>query len=352
MNQSIFDLVTSANVVAYWIEKNVNEQPMLGETLFPLQREIGVRLDWIKGSNNQPVALRLSAYDSKAIRRDREGIESYQTKMPFFKESMYIDEEMRQSLNTLMQTSNTAMINSIITKIFEDQIKLIAAARISLERMRMELLQSGTITLSSNGQSYTYDFEVPVDQKMTASTDTEDAKAWSNPDADIIKDVNDIKDAMKAKGITITKAICNSSVINYLVKNNNIKNQIYVLAGGAISSISSARALSYLQEETGIVFYAYDNVYVDEDGAAHKYIADDTVVFLPDGALGETHLGTTPEESDLMNGNTDANVSIVDGGIAVTAYKTIDPVNVEMKVSMVGMPSFERANEVVILDVK
>ena len=45
-----------------------------------------------------------------------------------------------------------------------------------------------------------------------------------------------------------------------------------------------------------------------------------------------------------------ANVSLTNGGIAVTTYGTQDPVNVEMKVSMVGMPSFERANEVVILD--
>jgi hypothetical protein len=29
-----------------------------------------------------------------------------------------------------------------------------------------------------------------------------------------------------------------------------------------------------------------------------------------------------------------------------------DPVNVEMKVSMVALPSFERANEVYILDVQ
>lgn len=53
-----------------------------------------------------------------------------------------------------------------------------------------------------------------------------------------------------------------------------------------------------------------------------------------------------------MSGATDANVNIVDTGIAVTTYKTVDPVNVEMKVSMVGMPSFERANEIVILDVR
>jgi len=344
MNQSIYDLVTAANVVAYWLELNINEQPMLGETLFPTKRVVGIKLDWIKGAKNQPVGLRLAAYDTKAIRRDRQGIEEYSTKMPFFKESKYIDEDMRQKLNTLIgNNNNKELINSIIREIFNDEIELISAALISLERMRMEAVTNGTITLSSNGQSYNYDFGVPADQKVTASV------AWSNPNADIIKEINDIKDMMKAKGVTLTKAICNSTVVKALRTNTNIKNQIYVLAGGSISSISSARALSYLQEETGIVFYAYDNVWIDENGDGHKYIPDDTLVLLPDGALGSTCMGTTPEESDLMASGI-ADVRVLNSGIAVTGYKTVDPVNVEMKVSMVGLPSFERANEIVILD--
>lgn len=340
---SIFDLVTAANVVGYWIEQNVNKQPLLGETLFPYTREIGVRLDWIKGANNQPVGLRLSAYDSKAIRRDREGIESYTTKMPFFKESMYIDEEMRQQLNTLLQTNNSALVNSLVARIFRDQIKLIEAAKITLERMRMEVLTNGTITLASNGQAYSYDFGVPDAQKTTVAT------SWSNASADAVADINAIVTAMRAKGVEITRAVCNSSVIEDLKKNTAIKNQIYVLAGGSISSISSAKVLEFLKQETGVTFYAYDNVYVNEAGNAVKYVADDTVVFLPEGTLGETHMGVTPEESDLQALGT-ANVSVIENGIAVTTYGTEDPVNVEMKVSMVGMPSFERANEVYILD--
>lgn len=340
---SIFDFVTAKNVVEYYIEKNVNQQPLLGETLFPYQREIGVRIDWIKGAGNQPVALRLSAYDAKAIRRDREGIEQYNTKMPFFKESMYIDEELRQKLNTLLQTSNTTLINQIVARIFDDQIKLLKAASVALERMRMEVLMSGTITLASNGQSYNYDFGIPAEQKAEVSV------SWTNPDADIIKDINDIKKYMKAKGITITKGVCNSSVIDCIVKNNSIKNTIYVLAGGNIASISETQALNFIYDRTGVSLYSYDNVYVNEDGSASKYVADNTVAFLPDGALGKTHMGTTPEESDLGALGT-ANVSIVDNGVAVTTYGTEDPVNVEMKVSMVGMPSFERANEVYILD--
>ncbi len=340
---SIFDLVTSANVVAYWLERNVNEQPLLGETLFPYQREIGIKLDWIKGAGNQPVALRLSAYDAKAIRRDREGITEYTTKMPFFKESMYIDEELRQQLNLVLDSNKSGLINSILAKIFDDQIKLINAAKISLERMRMEALTSGTITLASNGQAYDYDFGIPADQKAEVET------SWSDPKADIIGDINNIVTAMAAKGVKITRAVCNASVVNALVKNESIKNQIYVLAGGAIASISAARALDYVYETTGVRFYQYDNVYVAENGNATKYVADNTVAFLPDGTLGETHMGITPEESDL-NALRTANVTVLPNGIAVTTYGTEDPVNVEMKVSMVGMPSFERANEVYILD--
>lgn len=340
---NLFEFLSSTNMVAYWLEKHVNDHPLLGETLFPVKKELSIKMDWIKGANDQPVALRLSAFDAKSIRRDREGIEQYTTKMPFFKESMYVDEEMRQQLNLLMATNNEAMIQQIIARIFDDQIKLIDSALISLERMRMEALTTGTITLSSNGQGYSYDFGIPEDQIITADT------SWSDKTADLIGMISEIKSDMKEKGVTLTRAIINESVAKNFRANENLKQAIYVLAGGVIPSITSERALAYLYEETGIEFYVYDNVYVDEEGVAHKYIPDNTVVFLPEGAMGSTHLGVTPEESDLMASNV-ADVSIVYNGIAVTNSLEVDPVKVETKVSMVGLPSFERANEVVILD--
>lgn len=343
-NMTIFDLVTPENLVQYWTELHVNDQPLLGETLFPTIREIGLDISWLKGSTGQPVALRLSAFDSKAIRRDRKGFENYRTEMPFFKESKYIDEKMRQQLNTLIQTRNQVQINQILVKIFDDLVELVDAALVALERMRMEAVTTGTITLASNGQAYTYDFDVPTEQKTTVT------KSWSDPTADIINDINKIVTDMKAKGVTITRAICNNSVVEDIKKNNNIKNQIYVLAGGSISSISSARALSYIYDETGVEIYSYDNVYVDEDGDAVKYVPDDTVVFIPDGTLGNTHIGTTPEESDLMGSPSSANVQIVNNGIAVTTHAEHDPVMVETKVSMVALPSLDRAGDIHILD--
>lgn len=342
---NLFEFLSSSNMVAYWLEKHVNDQPLLGETLFPIKKEVSIKMDWVKGVSDQPAALRLSSFDAKSIRRDRQGIESYTTTMPFFKESMYVDEEMRQQLNLLIgaNSNNQAMIDQIIARIFDDQIKLIDSALISLERMRMEALTTGTIELESNGQKYSYDFGVPEDQQKTATA------KWSNADTDIIGEITSIVSDMKAKGVTLVRAVCNESVAKAFRTNTNLKNSIYVLAGGSIPSISTTRALSYIYEETGIEFYVYDNVWVDEEGKAHKYVPDNTVVFLPAGDLGATHLGVTPEESDLMASSV-ADVSIVNNGIAVTNSKEVDPVKVETKVSMIALPSFERADEVVILD--
>lgn len=342
--KSIFDLVTSINIAQYWIEKNVNEQPLLGETLFPNTKEIGVKLEWIKGAKNQPVALRLSAYDAKAIRRDRKGIEKYETEMPFFKESMYVDEELRKNLNTMLQTNNQAIVNQILAKIFDDEIELIKASYVALERMRMEVLTTGTIKLASNGLSYSYDYGVDASQKKTVTT------SWSDPTADIIGDIVSYVEDMKAQGVTITRAICNSSVAKYFRTNTAIKNGVYVFANGTVN-VNSARALDYIYNETGVSIYVYDNVYVNEDGEDVKYIPDDTFVLMPDGTLGETHFGVTPEESDLIN-SLAADVELVDNAIALTTHKEHDPVTVETKVSMVALPSFERANEIVIVDTK
>lgn len=339
---SISELVTAQNIAAYWEEKNQNAQPLLGETLFPKKKRLGTKLEWIKGANNQPVALRTSTFDAKAIRRDREGIDQFDTKMPFFKESKYIDEEMRQELNNLIASNNQEVINAILTNIYDDEAELIDASEISLERMRMEALTTGTITLADNGQSYEYDYLLEADQKVTSTSD------WSSANADILGDIVKVVEDARARGVAITRAVCNSSVAKNFRTNTAIKNAVYVFANGTVP-VTTARALDYIFNETGVRFYVYDNVYVNESKQAVKYVPDNTVVFMADGDLGYTNMGTTPEESDLRN-NLNANVAIVNGGVAVTTSQSVDPVNVETKVSMVALPSFEKANNIVILD--
>ena len=262
--------------------------------------------------------------------------------MPFFKESVYVDEDMRQQLNNFIDANKPEIVDRILARIFDREAKLIDATGVTLERMRMEALTTGTITLSSNGQAYAYDYGVTAEQKKTVAT------SWSNPDADIIGDIVNYVEEMKAKGIEITRAIINSSVAKNFRTNTALKNAIYVFANGTVN-VTTARALDYIYNETGVSIYVYDNVYVNENGEAVKYVPDNTMVLLPNGILGQTHLGVTPEESDLMN-SLAAEVELVNNAIAVTTHTEHDPVTVETKVSMVALPSFERANEIIIVD--
>ena len=94
----------------------------------------------------------------------------------------------------------------------------------------------------------------------------------------------------------------------------------------------------------------YNKQYKKEDGKAAKFYPDNIVMMLPSGALGSTWYGTTPEERTLMS-SSEADVSIVNTGVAVTVKVTSDPVNTKTTVSEIVLPSFERMEECYALEV-
>ena len=81
-------------------------------------------------------------------------------------------------------------------------------------------------------------------------------------------------------------------------------------------------------------------------GDSVKYIPDGYVVLVPDGKVGEMWYGTTPEEADLRAGMTNASVSIVNNGVAVTTIKEPHPVNTNIIASEIVLPSFQKMDAV------
>ena len=159
---TIFDLVAAQEIVAYWEELVQDEAPYPCEELFPDDKKRGLKLSWLKGSKGLPVVLKTSACDVHAIPRPRIGFEKLSAEMPFFKESMYIDEELRQELNMVLETGNQAYIDSVMNRIFDDQMQLLRGARASRERMRMMALTTGVVSMANNGQAFTYDYQIPA----------------------------------------------------------------------------------------------------------------------------------------------------------------------------------------------
>lgn len=343
---TIFDLVLSAELVAYWEALTQDEAPYIGEELFPADKKRGLNLQWIKGSQGLPVVLKNSAFDVAAIPRARIGFDKLSANMPYFKESTYIDEELRQELNMVLETGNQAYIDSVMNRVFDDETRLLRGAAAAREMMRMMALTTGVITMESNGQVFNFDYGVPAEHKITVGT------SWSDlTNSDPMEDIRQAKEQiLDDTGAIITRAICDGKTWRNLRNNEKIKKEIFVLTNGA-GAISDNRLRTYLMDELGIEVVVNDKRYIDNTGATVKYIPEDVFVMFPDGALGKTWFGTTPAESDLMTGSA-ANVALTDTGVAVTTVKKEDPVQVETIVSMICLPSFEQANQIAIIDTK
>lgn len=344
---SIFDLIKAPELTSYWEEHIQDQPPYLGEELFPADKKLGLRLDWIKGAKGLPVVLKPSAFDVGAVPRPRIGFDKLSAMMPFFKESTYIDEELRQELNMVMETRNQAYIDAVTRRVFDDEIRLLDGARARREQMRMMALTTGAISVAANGQAYSYDYGIPNTHKDTVSTDWDDF-VNSDPIEDLRLAMDTIEDDT---GIRPTRGVCTRKTWNYIRNNQKIIKTIFVLSNGQVGAISDERLTQYIDDELGLELVIYGKRFKNDSGQVTQFVPDDMVALFPTGNLGTTWFGTTPEESDLMSGTAD-NVSITDVGVAVTTMKKSDPVNVETKVTMICLPSFETADSVFLLDVK
>lgn len=344
MAKTIFDLVTAADITAYWETMANQRAPYVGEQLFPAQKQLGLNLEWINGNSGIPVVLNLSAFDANVIPRSREGFSISKAQMPFFKESYYVDEELRQQLNMVLDSGKAAFIDVVMNRIFNDATRLLEAARAQRERMRMTALTTGALSIASNGQKVTYDYGVPAAHKKTVNT------SWGAAGATPIDDIRSYQDLIEGDtGVRPTRAICNSGVWSKLLADASIRNTIFVYSQG-VSTVSDSALRAFLMDQLGLEVYVNNKFYKNEAGTKTKFVADDTFVLFPEGQLGNTWFGTTPEESDLLSSSV-ANVSIADMGVAVTTMHKADPVNVETKVSMICLPSFESSDQICIVDV-
>lgn len=350
MEQSIFDFITAKAQAAYWNDyiAEQSQAPYLGEELFPDKKQTNLKMSYIKGANGLAKVAPLSAFDVKVLRKDRIGFSKQETEMPFFKLAMGIDETLRQEL-LMAEAAGEQYYQEVLRRIFDDNMSLLKDMSVARERMRMQLLTTGAIVMESNGQSYKYDYELAAEQKVTTE------KSWSDPEADIIGDIGKWQDAIEAKtGVRPTRMIMRRNVFKYMLQNEFIKNNVYVInsAVNGKVNISEAAVLSVLREYAKINSISiYDKMYQDEDGATQYFIPEDLVVLLPEGNIGNTVFGTTPEEADLRASKI-ADVALVDTGVAISTYMEADPVRKDTKTSQVCLPSGENIDKIVIATIK
>lgn len=352
----IRELFTPAAIAANWQEVASNQIPYLGSALFPARKKAGLDLSWIKASKGLPVSLMPSAFDAKATFRDRIGVSKVETEMPFFREGFKVKEKDRQEL-LRVQESNDPYLNEVLARIYDDANELIAGANVVPERMIMQLLFAPAgevgITIKANGVDYTYEYDANDAWKATNYFALSGNGLWSAAStADPFADIKTAKDAVRSNtGTEVTTAIMNSTTFNLLGKTDAVKGRFLATVGSTIGFISDADVRAIFKDLNGIDIVVYDKQYKNESGTAASFVPDGYVALIPDGPLGSTWYGTTPEEADLRGGVSNASVAIVNTGVAVTQIIDPHPVNVNTFASEIVLPSYERMDEVALLKV-
>lgn len=356
---NIFDYVNATEIAAYIENLPSNQIPIFGSQLFPQRKMVGTDISWLKGRDGIPVAITPSNYDAKATLRERTGFGKMETEMAFFREAMRIGEKDRQEINKLLNHPNSNIALPIIRNIFDDVNKLVEGVGVQAEYMRMQLLQYGRFEVTNMDKTarYKYDYNMSAEHQIKVATPWADF-ANSTPVADIVAACDKIEEDT---GERPTRGVMNRTTFLEMIASHSIKKDLMVGVSGSWDNLymSEDEARQYIERKTGVKIYVYSKKIgvLDEatltpnmDSSTFVKLVDDHKVCLfPEGPLGNTWYGTTPEESDLMTGASSAQVSIVNGGTAITTYKEIHPVNVNTVVSAVMIPSFERINTVAVL---
>lgn len=342
---SILDLkITASNVRSYW-EADTNRPPYMGEIFFPFKRQKGLKFEFLKGKQGLPVALVPANWNTNVLYRDRIGITTLSGKLPYFKEAYAVDEELRQEILTAKEEYTKTLFNQV----FDDTNELLDGADVAVERMRFQLLSSGTITIQANGVDKQYDYGFSSStQVKTLST------KWNTESATPLKDLYaEVKAYKKLTKKSAKYLVANTSIITYFAEDADVK---AYFAKSDIGFPTDDEVVRYVENRTGLTFLLNDKEYLqarDFSGTAIPFYPEDRFTLLSTIDLGETIYGTTPEEVDL-GGEAASNltsVEITEKGVAITTWKEVDPVNVNVKVSEVVCPSCPNIEQIYIVKV-
>ncbi len=338
--------LTAKNIRAIWEADEDNRPPYLGEAFFPNTKQLGLDINLIKGKQGLPIALVSANWDTDVLYRDRIGFTALQAELPFFKEAYKISEKLRQQILTTIENYQTPLFNQV----FDDVTELLDGAEVTAERMRMQLLGTGTISIQENGvdKQYDYGFNTST-QFVTEST------LWSasgaHPFKSFIARIKAYKQLTKRKA---TVAIFGYDAYQALINDADIISYFESLTTPLLAPTED-EIHAYIERRSGVRVILNDTQYVkarDTSRTAIYFYPTDRYTLLSTVDMGETVYGTTPEEADLLAGNSNIlSGEVLNNGVAITTWKEADPVSVSVKVSEVVAPSCPNIDKVYIVKV-
>lgn len=353
------DAFTARSLGVMWnnYKASLGQAPYLGRQKFGTRKQDSIDLRYILGKSELPVALKASNFDAQAPLRDVGGFSDIQNQMPFYRESYMVTEKEEQEYANFQSAENSNMANQVLREISKKPMMLIQGAMVVPERQIWQLLapEDGVpkVTVNIEGESYDIDYttDAGAEHKKDHFIEIQDHK-W--PDPSTATPLDDLivarRDFAKKTGYSLTRFTMNTETFEMVLKAEDTKKQVLgIIAYNGGIRLRQSDVLSYLREY-GIEIEVYDKVYLDETGKTKNFIPTGIVSAQSAGVyLGDYVFGRTPEERS--GSLTDGTLSMVETGVSVYTYATNHPINTHCVVSMIGLPTFEGMDSVVVMKV-
>ena len=341
-------------------EKTLGSAPYAGRLKFGTRKQDNLDLRFIKGKSGLPVSLKASNFDAQAELRDVGGFSDIQNEMPFYREGYMVTEKEEQEYANYQNAENSNLANQVLREISKKPMNLIEGALTVPERQIWSLLAPvdgvPKIDVHIGKSHFTVDYtsddgaEHKKDHfiEIKTATDKWDAPTTAKPLDDLIQAKRTFA---KKTGYSLAIFTMNTETFEKLLEAEDTKKQVLGIAAyqGGIR-VQQGQVVDYLKGY-GIEIEVYDKLYIDPADGQTKYFVPTGVICAQSGGvyLGDYVFGRTPEERS--GSLTDGNLSIVETGIAVYTYTTNHPINTHCVVSMIGLPTFEGMDSVVVMKV-
>lgn len=349
------EVVDSAAIAAVATEVASNQIPYLGLNWFDEKKKSGLDLKWILTHKGLPVSLKPSNFDALPALRARGGLDVKKTQMAFFREQMIVTEEDAQEIDRI-KDENDPYLASALQSIYDDTNTLVSGARVVPERMRMQLLATvdghPTIGIESDGVKYAYDYDPTGEYAAEHYVKNSGTAMWSDTEnSKPLTDLNNARKALAKKGKIARYVLMNSNTFDYLLENAQIKNAILAQNLTANIELTDDNVISIVRQRTKLTIVIYDKMFVDENGVEQYFYPDNKVTLLPEGKLGSTWFGTTPEERTAGQ-VADVDVTIYGTGIAVAVKTEYGPPTItSVTASEIVLPSYEGMDSTFVIEV-
>ena len=339
-------------------QKTLGVAPYLGRQKFGTRKQDSLDLRFIKGKSGLPVSLKASNFDAQAELRDVGGFSDIQNEMPFYRESYMVTEKEEQEYDNYRSAENSSLANDVLREISKKPMNLIEGALVVPERQIWSLLapKDGVpkVDVIIGGKPYTIDYtnDNGAEHKAQHFKTLSGTSTWDKADSAAPLDdlIQTRRDFAKATGYSLTRFTMNTETWEMVLKSEDTKKQVLgITAYNGGIRLQQSQVTEYLRGY-GIEIEVYDKLYIDENGQTQYFVPTGIVSAQSGGVfLGDYTFGKTPEERS--GSITDGNLSLVETGIAVYTYATNHPINTHCIVSMIGLPTFEGMDSVMVLKV-